>query len=380
MHVGVVSFTDVDYGLDLANGLFDAGAGVTFYSSLSHVSRMVGDANQPIQHLYKLGLLSKEVKVNLVQLSRMRNPRSFSVMNSVANMIRHDGVDIAHILLGGGEIWTSVLANFIKDIPVVSTMIIPQPNLSEYPPARIVIWVNRFLAFGSDVVIVNGKDHVQLLKDIYHYPVDRVRYIPLGPRCVSLKWSAKNLPEETGTILFLGRIHKHKGLEFLIKAQPLITKQFPNARFIIAGQGKDLERCRKLIVDPTVFDIFDDYIPGNILAEYFQKSSIVVVPYLTAATSGILMTAYVFGKPVVSTRVGSLPEYVQDGSTGILVDPGDANQLADAIIRLLSDDHLMHQMGENGAKWIREELSWKNIAAETIRAYEGAADFHRHRT
>jgi hypothetical protein len=379
MHVGVVSFTDVDYGLDLVNGLVEAGADVTFYSSRSHTIRSVGDSKHPIESLYKIGLLPKEVKVNLIQLSRMRNPRSLSIMLSVANSIRNDGVDIAHVLMGGGELWTSVLANLLQRIPVVSTMIIPKPNLGEYPPSRIVIWVNRILAHGSDLVIVNGKGHEPLMQEIYHYPTDRVRYIPLGPRRVSLKWSSKVIPEETGTILFIGRINKHKGLEYLIKAQPLITKQFPLAHIIIAGQGEDLPRCRRFITDPGAFDIYDGFIPGETLAGLFQKASVVVVPYLSAATSGILMTAYVFGKPVVSTRVGSLPEYVQDGVTGFLVNPENEIQLADAIIRILSDDHLRHQMGENAANWMQEELSWKNIAAETIRAYKEAIDFHYHR-
>jgi glycosyltransferase involved in cell wall biosynthesis len=223
---------------------------------------------------------------------------------------------------------------------------------------------------GSDAIIVNGKDHVFVMQETYNYPAKKVHYIPLGPRSVFKKWCARDISEESGTILFLGRIHKHKGLEYLVKAQPLITQHVPSARIIVAGVGEDLDRCRKFIADPNRFEIYDDFIPGEMVAELFQKASVVVVPYITAATSGILMTAYVFGKPVIATRVGSLPEYVQDEVTGFLVDPGDVEQLAVAIIRVLSDNDLKDQMGKNARLWVDGELGWKNIAMHTVKVYK----------
>jgi glycosyltransferase involved in cell wall biosynthesis len=88
------------------------------------------------------------------------------------------------------------------------------------------------------------------------------------------------------------------------------------------------------------------------------------------------MTAYIFSRPVVVTRVGSLAEYVQDGVTGVLVPPADVEQLAGAIVRLLSDDALRHHMGQNAACWVNGELSWRNIAVRTLRAYEKAISVH----
>ncbi len=375
MHIGIVSFTDVDSGLDLANALAEAGAEVTFYSSRSHTSRTVGDEQHPVEKLYQQNLIKREIKVHLIQLRRMRDPRMFFLMNSLARKIQGDSVDAVHILIGGGELWTAILANLIRRIPVVSTIIIPKPNIGEFPPPWVVIGVNRLIARGSNAVIVNGKDHVPMMKQIYHYPSERVHYVPLGPRNIFLSWIARETSEENGTVLFLGRIHKHKGLEYLIKAQPLITQHVPKARFIIAGQGEDLDRCRGLIADPDHFEISDGFIPGNTVAELFQKASVVAVPYLTAATSGILMTAYVFGKPVVVTRVGSLPEYVKDGVTGLLVDPGNEQQLAEAIIRLLTQNDLRHQMGENARRWIQGDLGWMNIAAQTLTVYREAISF-----
>lgn len=200
MHVGIVSFTDVDYGLDLANAIAEAGAKVTFYTSRTHAIRTVGDTHHPIERLYQKQLINKNIDVHLMPLKRMRDPRMFFIMRHLANIIHDDHVDLVHILIGGGEIWTAILANLLSRIPVVSTIIIPKPNIGEFPPPWVVIMVNRLIAHGSDAIIVNGKDHVSFMLNIYKYPIERVHYIPLGPRNIFLRWRARNLSEENGKI------------------------------------------------------------------------------------------------------------------------------------------------------------------------------------
>jgi glycosyltransferase involved in cell wall biosynthesis len=129
-----------------------------------------------------------------------------------------------------------------------------------------------------------------------------------------------------------------------------------------------------MIRDNGRFEIYEGFVPGDVMADFFQRASLVALPYLSASTSGILMTAYVFGKPVVATSVGCLPEYVEDGVTGLLVPPADVEQLADAIARLLLDDSLRHRMGENAARWVQEEQ--KKVAVCSLRAYEEAISIH----
>jgi glycosyltransferase involved in cell wall biosynthesis len=106
------------------------------------------------------------------------------------------------------------------------------------------------------------------------------------------------------------------------------------------------------------------------MAEIFSRAALVVLPYVTASTSGVLVTAYSFSKPVVASRVGCLAEYVEDGITGLLVSPTDVSELADAIVRLLQDDDLRQSMGKNAEKWIRDRR--KSIIKRTIDAYKMA--------
>ncbi len=125
-----------------------------------------------------------------------------------------------------------------------------------------------------------------------------------------------------------------------------------------------------MMQDSSRFELYEGFVPGEMAAAFFQRSSIIALPYLSASTSGILTTAYAFGKPVVATSVGCLPEYVEEGVTGLLVPPADVEKLADAIVRLLSDDELRDRMGHETRRWAEEKR--KTVALETLQAYEKA--------
>lgn len=378
MNISLLSYTDIDSGIDLANTLDEAGIHVTLYMSRSHVARAVNCLVDPTERVFELGLLPPTVRLRLFEAPRMRDPRSFLFALQLYKSIKRNGADLAHIMVGSGEVWLAVLAGLLRDLPVVSTMREPKPNFKDSPPAVVVVTTNKLLARWSDVIIVNAKNHVPLVQEKYHVSQHRVNYVPLGPRITAVRWSNKTVPEEPATILFFGNVQPRKGLEYLVRCQPTITSQVHNARIIIAGRGKEeLTRCRQMMQDTTRFEIHDGFIPNDKVADLFQRASLVALPYVSASTSGILMTAYVFGKPVVVTRVGSLPEFVDEGVTGLLVPPKDTEQLSIAITRLLLDDTLRHRMGENAARWAGEKQ--KKICKKSLDVYEQTIAVHKSR-
>lgn len=92
-------------------------------------------------------------------------------------------------------------------------------------------------------------------------------YVPLGPHITAARWATRKVLEVLGTILFFGRIARHKGIEYLVRAQPFITRHAPHERIVIAGRGKnELGRCRKMIQDSTRFEINDGFIPNDQVA------------------------------------------------------------------------------------------------------------------
>jgi glycosyltransferase involved in cell wall biosynthesis len=235
MHVGLVARGEVAYALDLANALDALGMSVTLYTCHAKIVEEVGPSDRPVDRLYEVGLLPPECGVHVIRPPRMRDPRSIRVFRELSRTIRHDGVDVVHILVTPGELWFAVLACLLRDIPVTSTMIVPKPNVGESFPFFVVWAIYKLLACGSDMVIVNGLDQVALVQKLYGVPASRIAYVPLGLRATAIRWSTGSVPEEPGTILFFGRAHPHKGLEYLVHAQPLITRQVPHARILTAN-------------------------------------------------------------------------------------------------------------------------------------------------
>jgi glycosyltransferase involved in cell wall biosynthesis len=118
------------------------------------------------------------------------------------------------------------------------------------------------------------------------------------------------------------------------------------------------------------------YLPNERVAEVFQQSSVVVLPYVEGSQSGVVRIAYVFGKPVIVTAVGSLAESVRDGVTGLVIPPRDERALADAIVSLLTDERRRRAMGAAAAKMATDDLGWTKIAQRTEQVYREVVE-HR---
>jgi glycosyltransferase involved in cell wall biosynthesis len=181
--------------------------------------------------------------------------------------------------------------------------------------------------------------------------------------------AGQNVQEEENLILFFGRLWEYKGLEYLIRAEPLITSRVPQAKIAIAGRGEDFDRYRRMMLHPERFIVYNEYVSDEKRAELFRRASVVVLPYIEASQSGVIPIAYRFGKPVVATRVGGLPDMVDHGRTGYLVPPRDAKALAEALVLLLQDKELRSQFGKNGRRKINVECAPELVAHKTRIVY-----------
>jgi glycosyltransferase involved in cell wall biosynthesis len=181
---------------------------------------------------------------------------------------------------------------------------------------------------------------------------------------------ANDHPDEK-CILFFGYIKKYKGLEYLLRAVPLINREVKEAKIIIAGEG-DLSLYQDLIKDcnSSKLEIYNHYISDEQVSALFQRATVVVLPYTSmSGESGILNIAYAFEKPVVSSNAEGFSEIIEDNVTGYLVPPKDHLSLAQATIKILKDDYLREEM-IRGIRRKRQELSWDAIARRHIKVYK----------
>ncbi len=150
------------------------------------------------------------------------------------------------------------------------------------------------------------------------------------------------IPDERKVILFFGLIRGYKGLHVLIDAMQKVVARLP-CHLVIAGEFYDdsqpyLDRILAKNLDDYV-TLVDRYIPNEELAMYFSGAEVVVLPYLSATQSGIVQVAFGFETPVITTNVGGLPEAVDHGRTGLVVEPDDAGALADAIVEFFEQGY-----------------------------------------
>jgi glycosyltransferase involved in cell wall biosynthesis len=230
-----------------------------------------------------------------------------------------------------------------------------------------------------DGVIVHTNHSKKMLLHLFPISAAKCHIVPMGNYIFldEIPAPTELEPDVSGQkrVLFFGIIEKRKGLMYLIQAFSQVKAAVPEAKLIIAGQpfeevDKYLLAIKELGLEEQSVTADFEYIPLHRHAEYFGSAEVVVLPYTEITQSAVLQVAYAFSKPVVATRCGGLTEAVEDGRSGLLVPPGDSSALAEAIIKLLRDDALRHQMGQFGRHLAETKHSWAQIAQRIDDIYE----------
>lgn len=171
------------------------------------------------------------------------------------------------------------------------------------------------------------------------------------------------------TFLFYGYIREYKGLALLLKAVKLLNDNGSDFNLIIAGAGHDSSLSEFARMDNCI--VINRFLDDDEMIYLNEVADVVVLPYKSASQTGIVPTSFMFGNPVISTKVGALTEVIKDHENGILVEPGDAECFAKAMLSLISDRNLVKELGQ-GAKSFghNDEYDWNNIAKKTLEFYE----------
>jgi len=172
-------------------------------------------------------------------------------------------------------------------------------------------------------------------------------------------------------ILFVGRLEKRKGLDYLLKAYQQVKKEFPNSRLIVVGPGTRFRRKYEKQVRRN--NLADVVFIGNVsydeLPRYYKTADIFCTPATGQESFGIvLLEAMAVGKPIAATNIEGYANVLTHGKEGLLVPPKDDKELARALLTLMSDDSLRRQMGANGML-TAQEYNWEKIARRVFDYY-----------
>lgn len=235
-----------------------------------------------------------------------------------------------------------------------------------------IVRLRRKVAFRCvpHFIILNKTQREKFLS-FYHLPSSAV--IDSRLSCYTylnmVEQDMTTVPEQK-YILFAGKISKYKGVEYLLEAMKKVHDTFPDIKLVVAGGGKYHFDISEYAALPYI-DIRNRFIPDEELVALMNKTQFMVCPYTDATQSGVIMSSFTFGTPVIATRVGGLPEMLGNGKYGMLVKEKDTDALYQGICSLLSDEEQLADYRKEIAKDYTSDgyLSWKTIAEELRESY-----------
>ena len=184
------------------------------------------------------------------------------------------------------------------------------------------------------------------------------------------------------SVLFVGRLSKIKGVVYLLEAANIIVNDFGHKEMLFLLVGTTVFNAVETPVDMgEMLDYIDcHHLRNNVVftgalsnedvRSLYLACDVFVLPSLVEANPLVILEAMASGKPIVATKIGSIPDEIRDGWNGFLVDPGDEQQLADKIKYLAENPDERQRMGANSRKFAEEEFDWRIITETLTQVYQ----------
>ena len=233
-------------------------------------------------------------------------------------------------------------------------------NIFEHEDSLLKKMVTRFVIGKARSIIVHSEQEMRVARGINPGAEVKNHLLPL----FMYDGASKKRRENLGRLhlLFFGFVRPYKGLDTLVNAVGLLKDKdisLTIAGEFWAGKGEILSLVDQLGISGKV-NIIDRYVPDDEMRDCFSAADLVVLPYRQTVTSGVIATAYGFGKPVLATNVGGFHEIVKDGCTGKLVLPDDPQAFADGIAWFI--DNRQIDFEENILQFTSANMSWSSLA------------------
>lgn len=189
------------------------------------------------------------------------------------------------------------------------------------------------------------------------------------------------------TLLTVARLNeRYKGHDSVIRALPLILAKVPEARYVVAGQGRLQDYLEALARNVGVAEavVFVGAVPDSDLPRLYRECDVFVLASRNSRTGGggegfgiVCLEAAATEKPVVAGRSGALPDTVQDGATGLLVHGDDPLELAEAVVKLLTDSAFAGRLGRAGRRRVLQEMTWEHARDKVQHLFASVATSER---
>ncbi len=327
-------------------------------------------------------------------------------LGEIGNDLARDGVSVCSLHMKEGEGlkgWFVSLATLfhlilfcIRVRPVIVHSFLFRANII----SRIAAYCIRVPVIISSVRVMGGeKNYYHTLEKITSFMVDHyvtvsesvknhlMKKCGILPGKITTIYNGVNLNDECDTIppsaispsyiserdeviLSVGRLHRQKGYDCLIEAVAILKQDFPSVKVLIVGEGEEENNLKNLIKS---LDLTKQIVLTGLrrdIRTLFPFARLFVLPSLWEGMPNAVLEAMAAGLPVVATAVGGVPELVIHGETGMLVPPGDRNELARAMADMLRNNQRACEMGNAGRTRVKDCFTTEAMIERTERLYQ----------
>ena len=300
-------------------------------------------------------------------MDRTFNPKAFKVLYQY---ISEMNPDIVHTH-SSVDSWLGGVAAKFAGVPVVRTRHVSLPVKDYFPNHLLYSYI-------PERILTSGNVISDMVKKIRCVDPTKVVSIPAGVDldifnpAISSQKIREELKADPNQPLVgkIGVIRGWKGHDYFIEAIPLILEQKPNTRFVIVGDGPGFEQIKSKVMVAGLEDRVTllghrEDIPEIIAALDIQ----VLASFAGEGTPQVIPQAFAMKTPIVATKIGSIPELLENGQRGLLIEPKNALSLAKAVVKLINDPELAVHLTENARSYCENELTLNKMIDSTLAIY-----------
>jgi lipopolysaccharide heptosyltransferase II len=330
-----------------------------------HQAIVVSNGGKLVKELEALG-----VKHYLLPVNRKSLFSILLMIGELRDILKKENVDIVHAR-SRVPAWIAYFASYSSKTKFITTA---HGYYNTHFFSRVLGWGKRVIAPSQPIA--------RHMIDDFKVPVDRVRLIPRGLDLDKFSPSSSpGIKTNTGSgneivIGFIGRITPLKGHVHFIKAISKVVREIPRLKVLIVGDSPVGKNNYKeevmLLVRRLGLRSYVDFLGAREdIPDILSKLDILVMASIAPEAFGrVLIEAGAMGVPVVATKVGGVIDIIDEDKTGLLVAPGDAQQMAEAISRLIKDRTLATCLAKAAQKKITREFNLDLMTERTINVYE----------
>jgi glycosyltransferase involved in cell wall biosynthesis len=312
--------------------------------------------------VFKVRMRNGPNLVGAIQLLRLAKQRGFEIIHSHGYK--------SNILLG-------FIPGRVRGIPLVAT-VHGWTSAGRLSRMIVYVWLDRISLRFMDVIVLVSRA-IQSKIRVRDEKQGSVMVIPNGIS-PSRELSFQSSPDEeistfcrgSFTLGSVGRLSPEKGYDVLLEAVNILVGRGLPIKLVILGEGQERARLERLVADFGLTERVS--LPGyrHNARDYFPLFDVFVLSSFTEGLPITLLEAMGSGRPIVATKVGSIPEVLDGGRAGLLVDPSQSAALVDALELMINDEKLRQSLARRAGELFSEQYSSRRMAEQYLCAYEKA--------